>query len=423
MPPNHASGEGPNTGVSTEGRGGARSPDTVLVRAREVLVKLSDEDEVGIDLQGDRFHAPRVALALLDAFSKPRTVAEVLAQLSANGGGGAEQQSEASTCIERLADNGVLVPPSKRTALGTRGWVKPAIHLVMLDDRARTNGFCHALRKTVLPEDVVVDIGTGTGVLATCAAMAGARRVFAVESSGIAEVAERVFEANGVAERVTLVRERSTSATLPERGTVLVTETIGNDPLDEQLLEIVADAKRRLLAPGARIIPSCIEIYGIAVDIPRTVLERHVFTKRKVDGYTAAYAIDFSPLEQHRLSCSEPIMVDNRDVATWPLAAPVLLASIDLTGDFSTEISTHAPALLSRDSQNLGIMLAFRATLGPGVELSTLPDDFDPTCHWNHALFPAFDCPAVTGGTSIFIDYSYERGVSTVRVRGVPDSG
>lgn len=389
------------------------TPATVLVRAREVLVKLSDEDEVGIDLQGDRFHAPRVALSILDAFATPRSIDEVLAQVSS---GGAEQRSEASSCIEHLARNGVIVPPDERAALGTRGWVKPAIHLVMLDDRARTSGFLHALRSTVSHDDVVVDIGTGTGVLATGAALAGARRVYAVESSGIAEVAARVFDANRVADRITLVRERSTSVTLPERGTVLVTETIGNDPLDEQLLEIVADAKKRLLVPGARIIPSAIEIYGIAVDIPRTVLERHVFTRRKVDGYGKAYNIDFSPLEEHRLSCSEPVMVDNRDVATWPLAEPVLLAAVDMMGTFETAISTRATARISRDSQNLGIMLAFRATLAPDVVLSTLPADFDPTGHWAHALFPAFDCPSVAGGTDIVIDYSYDRGVTTLRV-------
>jgi protein arginine N-methyltransferase 1 len=404
MPSNDDRGDAPTS---------ALMPETVLVRAREVMVKLSDEDEIGIDLHGDRFFAPRVALSLLDAFATPRTVGDVLSTLATLGN---ERQREARSCIDHLARSGVLVAPAERAALGTRGWVKPAIHLVMLDDRARTSGFCHALRSTVLPDDVVVDIGTGTGVLATCAALAGARRVFAVESSGIAEVAARVFDANGVRERVTLVRERSTTASLPERGTLLVTETIGNDPLDEQLLEIVDDAKRRLLAPGARIIPSAIEIYGIAVDIPRTVLERHVFTRRKVDGYTAAYGIDFSPLEEHRLSCSEPIMVDNRDVGTWPLSPPVRLASIDLTQPFETVIATRATAQISRDSQYLGVMLAFRATLAPGVVLSTLPDDFDPTSHWAHALFPAFDHPSVRGGTTITLDYSYDRGVTTLRV-------
>jgi hypothetical protein len=391
-------------------------PDTLLVRVREIRVRLTDEDEIGIDVGADQLHAPRVALALLDAFATPRRVRDALAAVAS---GGAEQRLEAQGCIEDMVRNGVLVEPEARASLGTRGWVRPSIHMLMLDDKGRTNGFCHALRTTVLPDDVVLDIGTGTGVLATCAALAGARQVFAVESSGIAEVAARVFEANGVADRITLLRERSTRVSLPrdERASVLVTETIGNDPLDEQMLEIVADAKRRLLTPNARIIPSAIEIYGIAVDIPRTVLERHVFTKRKVDSYKASYGIDFAPLEQHRLSCSEPIMLDSRDVATWPLAEPVLLAAIDMTADFETVVSSRVTTRISRDSQNLGIMLAFRATLAPGVFLSTLPDDFDPTSHWAHALFPSFDCPEVKAGATVLVDYDYDRGVTTVRVR------
>jgi len=391
----------------------AIAPETVLVRVREVRVRLTDEDEVGVDIGGDQLHAPRIALALLDAFAAPRRVADVL---DAVASAGAEQRLEAQECIDDMARNGVLVAPEERDALRTRGWVRPSIHMLMLDDRTRTNGFCHALRSTVLPDDVVVDIGTGTGVLATCAALAGARKVYAVESSGIAEVAARVFEANGVTDRISLLRDRSTRVTLPERATVLVTETIGNDPLDEQMLEIVADAKRRLLVPNARIIPSAIEIYGVAVDIPRTVLERHVFTKRKLESYRAAYGIDFAPLEQHRLSRSEPIMLDSRDVATWPLGAPVLLAAVDMTAPFEPVIASRVTTRISRDSQYLGVMLAFRATLAPDVVLSTLPDDFDPTSHWAHALFPAFDCPAVKGGAEITIDYAYERGTTTVTV-------
>jgi predicted RNA methylase len=392
------------------------SRETVLVRVREVLVRMSDEDEVGIDVGGDRLFAPRVALALLDAFATPRSVDEVL---KATVVGGAERQLEAFSCVEELARNGILVAPEERSALRTRGWVKPSIHMLMLDDRGRTSGFLRALRDLVRPEDVVVDIGTGTGVLATGAALAGARQVYAVESSGIAEVAARIFAANEVEGRVTLLRERSTSVTLPERATVLVTETIGNDPLDEQMLEIVADAKKRLLVPGARIIPSAIEIYGIAVDIPRTVLERHVFTRRKVEGYRASYDIEFGPLEGHRLSYSEPIMLDSRDVATWPLAEPVLLAKIDMTAPFEPVVKTRAHTSVSRDAQHLGVMLAFRATLAPGVILSTLPNDFDPTSHWAHALFPAFDCLAVPKGTSVTIDYTYDRGTTTLRTSPV----
>src|SRR5262245_4108112 len=81
---------------------------------------------------------------------------------------------------------------------------------------------------------------------------------------------------NDAAPRRTIVRGRSTHVALPERATVLVTEMLGNDPLDEEILEIVADARERLLMPGARIIPSDVEVHAFAVDIPRKVFERHV---------------------------------------------------------------------------------------------------------------------------------------------------
>jgi ribosomal protein L11 methylase PrmA len=55
-----------------------------------------------------------------------------------------------------------------------------------------------ALTATARPGDVVLEIGTGSGVLAVAVARAGARRVYAVEASDIAAVAELVFETNGM---------------------------------------------------------------------------------------------------------------------------------------------------------------------------------------------------------------------------------
>jgi len=44
----------------------------------------------------------------------------------------------------------------------------------------------------------VLDVGTGSGVLAIWAAMAGARVVYAVEATSMAKQARRLAEANGV---------------------------------------------------------------------------------------------------------------------------------------------------------------------------------------------------------------------------------
>ena len=42
---------------------------------------------------------------------------------------------------------------------------------------------------------------------------------------------------------------------LPERADLLVAEVIGNEPLEEEILETMLDARHRLLKPGARMIP------------------------------------------------------------------------------------------------------------------------------------------------------------------------
>src|SRR5439155_20231788 len=99
---------------------------------------------------------------------------------------------------------GALVRPEAVQRLSS-GWADPVEHARMLHDDRRTGDYLAALGQAVRPGDVVLDIGTGSGVLAVAAARAGARHVYAVEASDISEVAERVFAANGMEDRVTLI--------------------------------------------------------------------------------------------------------------------------------------------------------------------------------------------------------------------------
>jgi SAM-dependent methyltransferase len=219
---------------------GAVTPRTILVRARDLEVRLRDSDDISVTRGEARVQTTVHALAILSAFSHPRPVAEVLESATI----GSQDWIDLSSAIQQLAAAGILIEPGAPDAL-PRGYAQPPMHIAMLDDHARTRGFIDALRAVVRDTDRVLDIGTGTGVLATAAALAGAARVTAVESSAIADAAQRLFDSNGVSERVALVRGRSTSVTLDERCDVLVTEMIGDDPLGEQLLAII-DALREV---------------------------------------------------------------------------------------------------------------------------------------------------------------------------------
>jgi Ribosomal protein L11 methyltransferase (PrmA) len=146
-------------------------------------------------------------------------------------------------------------------------------HARMLHDHRRTGDYLAALTAAVRPGDVVLDIGTGSGVLSVAAARAGARRVYAVEATDIASVAERVFEVYGVQDRVSLLSGWSRQIELPEKADLLVAEIIGNEPFEEEILETTLDARQRLLKPGARLIPHALTLLARPVQPPSSAGE------------------------------------------------------------------------------------------------------------------------------------------------------
>lgn len=62
----------------------------------------------------------------------------------------------------------------------------------MLKDSVRTKAYMKSILNNpkIFKDKIVMDIGSGTGVLSIFAAKAGAKKVFAVENAGIASVSE-----------------------------------------------------------------------------------------------------------------------------------------------------------------------------------------------------------------------------------------
>src|SRR5262249_8226207 len=160
----------------------------------------------------------------------------------------------------------------------------------------RTGDYLGALAEAVRPGDVVLDIGTGSGVLAIAAARAGARHVYAVEASDIAEGAERVFNANGVQDRVTLLRGWSRQSELPEPADLLVAELIGNEPFEEEILETTLDARRRLLKPDARLIPSTLDLLARPLLLPGDEARQRAIGRAAVERWRGLYDMEFQTL-------------------------------------------------------------------------------------------------------------------------------
>lgn len=103
-----------------------------------------------------------------------------------------------------------------------------------LIDEKRTLAYGKAISSTVRPGDVVVDMGTGSGVLAMLAARAGAKKVYAIEidQSNIATLGA-VFRANGLDDRIVLIHGDVCKIDLPEKVDVIIGEMIATALIEE----------------------------------------------------------------------------------------------------------------------------------------------------------------------------------------------
>ena len=88
-------------------------------------------------------------------------------------------------------------------------------HRQYLADASRISSYRAAITQVVRPGDVVVDLGSGTGILGLLACAAGAARVYAIDAGGMAEPARAIARANGFGDRVTVIDGWSRHVELP----------------------------------------------------------------------------------------------------------------------------------------------------------------------------------------------------------------
>jgi SAM-dependent methyltransferase len=357
------------------------SPDTPVRLAPGIRTRLDASGHVLLDAPDGTIVdiGPR-GFATLSMFARPLSLSAAIERLE-TGSDDATDFVPTLSVINMLIDEGALAPTDADGG-PRRGWADPVEHARMLHDERRTSDYIAALREAVGPDDVVLDIGTGSGVLAVAAARAGARHVYAVEASDIADVAERVIAANAVQDRVTLIRGWSRAIELPELADVLVAELIGNEPFEEEILETTLDARRRLLKPGGRLIPHTLELIARPLLIPDADVRQRAIGRRAIERWRQLYAIEFGPL----FDAAAPGPVNNPTeaevLARWPPVGPaVTLAGVELeryerpTVDAVAELAVGPRAVIN------AIAVTFRAHLH-GTIVHTLDPWRWPSSSW-----------------------------------------
>lgn len=138
----------------------------------------------------------------------------------------------------------------------------------MIANTPRVEPYVEALRRSVTPDSVVLDLGCGQGLFALLACRFGARHVYAVEPDNVINIAREAAAANGFADRIEFFQNVSTEVTIPEPATIIISDLRGVLPWFQRHIPSIIDARKRLLAPGGVLIPRRDTLWAALVEAP-----------------------------------------------------------------------------------------------------------------------------------------------------------
>ena len=180
---------------------------------------------------------------------------------------------------------------------------------------------------------------------------------------------------NGFADRITIFKGISTDYA-GARGDVIISDLRSCLPLFEQHIPSIVDARRRLLAPGGRMIPACDKLFAALVNDPQLYIQcvepwlSNRFDLDLTDGHRHA-------VNHWRKASLTPINL---------LSEPQLVLTLDYGSIIETDITVDFTLTAEATGEAHGFLVWFDAELAPGIGFSNAPGE--PEQVYGQTFFP-----------------------------------
>ena len=244
-----------------------------------------------------------------------------------------------------------------------------------LHDVARTRMWKEAIEDSVKPGDVVVDAGSGTGILGVFAAMAGAKKVYCVElHPRFIPLIEHLATQNGVEDVITVIHADATTVEIAEPVDVLICELLCTGQFFEPEVQVVNHLRQFLKTDGV-VIPRQIRSYV-----------------RLLDAQEMLYGV--------RIDCdSRSVVLDSDE----PVSTRVRYDTIDLTTPAPLLVDTTATVTARNSRTADAVLIEGEADLTENITTVTTKFLYNP-----EVIFLKKKCPIQAGEDyTIRIRYPY----------------
>ena len=258
-------------------------------------------------------------------------------------------------------------------------------HERMLADSIRMNFYYNGIKRNIMPGDIIVDLGTGTGILSFLAAQQKPEKIYAIDQSDFINVARSIAEYNNIKD-IVFIKTNSRNFNSNEKVDVILHEQIGHGLFDENMVANILDLKKRLLKENGKILPGKFELFIEPVCLKREYKVPFIWENN-------IYGIDFQFLKNigklgryesagYLQQFIDPFVVD------YFLCEPESCMSFDLNElndekDIPKIIET-SKRVIQPGSMD-GLCIYFRAGFDEEVTMDTSP--LHTRTHWMNILF------------------------------------
>jgi protein arginine N-methyltransferase 6 len=246
---------------------------------------------------------------------------------------------------------------------------------------------------------------------------AGAKKVYAVEASSMAEQARLVITANSMQDKIIVIQEKVENVTLPEQVDIIVSEWMGYMLLYESMLTSVLAARDKFLKPGGVMLPESAQLFIALFSDSECYDESVEFW----DSVKERYKVDMSVLKPYSIEClTKRVHVESVD-GEHVMSRPAEICNLKLNSVNSSQLE-HVTNSFSMecfgDTSLHGFVTWFNVSFPDDSALSTSP--YHPSTHWQQSVI-YFDKPLnvklgdnIKGNITITPNRNYQRFLNVV---------
>lgn len=282
----------------------------------------------------------------------------------------------------------------------------------MLHDKDRNIKYYQGIRAAVSrvkdkgQKALVLDIGTGTGLLSMMAVTAGADFCYAVEVfKPMAEAAVKIVEKNGFSDKIKVINKHSTEVTvgpdgdLPCRANILVTELFDTELIGEGALPSYEHAHKHLVQEDCEAVPHRATVYAQLVESKRMWSWNKLFPVRVQTGLGEQLIIPPSELERCPGAPSVyDIQLNQVSPADFSVLSDVLpMFSVDFSKQVSSSAACHSKQFVPLASGQAQVVLSWwdiemdpegkiKCTMAP-FWAQTDPQELQWRDHWMQCVY------------------------------------